>query len=74
VVGRYGDGWKVRVAAPAESGRANAEVVRLVASALGIAERDVAIVGGLRSRDKTLVIQGLSAADVDDRFVTAMAR
>ncbi|HEX7083696.1 MAG TPA: DUF167 domain-containing protein [Gaiellaceae bacterium] len=74
VVGRHGAGWKIRVAAPAEDGRANAEVVRLLAAALDVGERDVAIASGTRSRDKTLVVEGLTAAEVDARLATAAAR
>ena len=36
VVGRYGDGWKVRVGAPPERGRANDAVLRLIAKRLGV--------------------------------------
>jgi uncharacterized protein YggU (UPF0235/DUF167 family) len=32
VVGRHGDGWKVRVAAPAERGRANEALLGLLAA------------------------------------------
>jgi uncharacterized protein (TIGR00251 family) len=74
VVGRHGDGWKVRVAAPPEGGRANAEAVRLVAAALGVPERDVALVTGQRSRDKTLAIEGLTAAEADARLAAATVR
>ncbi len=49
VVGRHGDGWKVRVAAAPENGKANAALVSLLARELDVAESDVEIVAG-RSR------------------------
>jgi uncharacterized protein len=53
IVGRYGDGWKVRVAEPPERGRANDGVVRLLASTLGV---DVRLVSGHASRDKVVAV------------------
>ncbi len=64
VVGRYGDGWKVRVAAPPEGGRANAELERHLAALLGLARRDVRVVAGAGGRTKTVEIAGLTAAAV----------
>ena len=45
-----------------EDGAANAEVCALVAAALGIAARDVAVFRGASSRRKTLKIEGVSEA------------
>jgi uncharacterized protein len=59
--GRYGDGWKVRVAAPPEDGKANAELLRVLAEVLAIRARQVRIVSGNVSRDKVVAIEGLSA-------------
>ena len=36
MAGRHGDGWRLRVAAPPEDGRANQAVERLMARALGV--------------------------------------
>ena len=68
VVGRHGDGWKVRVAAPPENGKANDAVVELLASALGVPRASIEIVGGRGSRDKTVVVAGLSAEAVEERL------
>jgi uncharacterized protein len=65
VVGRHGTGWKVRVAAAPEDGRANAELVRLLASVLGVPERAVSIVAGHRSRSKTVTVDGVEQAEVE---------
>lgn len=45
---------RVRVAAPPVDGEANAAVIRLLAKALGLAQRDVVLVAGAASRQKTL--------------------
>lgn len=52
----------VRVAAPPEDGRANAEVCATVAKALGLRARAVSVVVGATSRDKVVEIDGISEA------------
>jgi uncharacterized protein (TIGR00251 family) len=68
VVGRHGEAWKVRVTAPPESGRANDAVVDLLATTLEIPRARIEIVSGRGSRDKTVVVDGLEAADVGARL------
>jgi uncharacterized protein YggU (UPF0235/DUF167 family) len=65
VAGRHGDGWRLRVAAPPEDGRANKAVERLVARTVGVAARDVRIVRGFAARDKLIEIDGLDVAAVE---------
>ena len=60
-VGRYGEGWKVRVDAPPERGRANDAVLRLVAKRLGIARTAVTLVSGASARDKVVELHGMTA-------------
>lgn len=71
IVGRHGDGWKVRVAAPPERGAANEAVLRLLAHTLGVAPRDVALVSGHAARDKIVELAGLTAAQVESRLGSA---
>jgi uncharacterized protein len=55
---------KARVRAPASEGEANAELVRLIARALGVAPRSVILAAGATARIKRLTIAGESAAIV----------
>jgi len=71
VVGRHGDSWKLRVAAPPERGRANASVVNLLATSLEIRRPDVRIVGGAVSRDKVVEIVGLTLEEAEQRLASA---
>jgi hypothetical protein len=59
IAGWLGDALKVRVRAPAEAGRANAAVVRVVAEALGLPADSVRITSGTASPKKTLEIDNL---------------
>ena len=70
VAGRYGGGWKVRVAAPPERGRANEALVLHLAEVLGVPKAAVRVVAGPGSRDKVVEVDGLTAAQVD----SALAR
>ena len=53
---------KISVTAPPAEGRANDALVQVLAKEWRVAKRDVAIVGGLKSRDKTVRIAGEPAA------------
>lgn len=60
IVGRYGDAWKVRVAAPPEQGRANDAVLDLLAATLSMPRRDVRLVAGHGARDKVVELDGIA--------------
>ena len=71
VVGRHGEAWKVRVAAPAESGRANEAVVQLLAATLELPRRGVSIRSGLTARDKVVELEGLDSEEAARRLAGA---
>jgi uncharacterized protein (TIGR00251 family) len=71
VVGRHGSAWKVRVAAAPEKGRANEAVVRLIAGAAGVGERDVRVVSGHGGRDKILELTGITREELERRLDAA---
>ncbi len=51
---------RVRVGAPAVGGAANLALIRLLAEELGVARSDVRIVAGATSRQKLIVVDGVS--------------
>ena len=71
VVGRHGDGWKIRVTAPPERGRANEAVVRLLAATLGLPRAAVTIVSGHGAREKTVKVDGADRSRVDAALASA---
>ena len=73
IVGRHGDGWKVRVVAAPTGGRANEEALELVADALAVKRQDVSLVAGGSSREKVIQVSGLTADDAERRLVRAAA-
>ena len=73
IVGRHGQAWKVRVAAPPEDGRANDAVVRLLADTLALSQRDVAIVSGHGARDKVVTLAGIAPEEAERRLESATA-
>jgi uncharacterized protein len=70
IVGRYGEGWKVRVAARAERGRANQELLEFLAATLGVRPARLRLVTGQGARDKLVEIDGMTR-DEADRLLSA---
>ncbi len=74
IVGRYGEGWKVRVAAPPEDGRANAAVVRLLADTLELPRASVTLVSGHGTRDKVVELSGLAPDRIAERLASSAGK
>jgi len=68
VVGWQGDVLRLHVAAPAQRGKANEAVLRLLAAALGIERRRLRIVRGHTSRQKVVSVDGLDEAEIRTRL------
>jgi uncharacterized protein (TIGR00251 family) len=73
IVGRYGEGWKVRVAARAERGRANQELLGFLAETLGVRQARLRLVAGEGARDKLVEIDGMTQVEAD-RLLSARRR
>ena len=64
VVGIYGDSIKVKVQAPAMDGKANEALLEFVAKKLDVPRRDVFLVTGEKSREKSISVSNLAAKEV----------
>ena len=56
VVGLHGDELRVRVCSPPVDGRANEEILKVVAAAVGVRAREVTLLSGHTARSKQLLI------------------
>jgi uncharacterized protein (TIGR00251 family) len=65
VTGRFGESWKLDLAAPPVDGKANEECVRFLAELAGVARSRVRIVTGASSRMKTVEIADLAQAELE---------
>jgi uncharacterized protein (TIGR00251 family) len=59
VRGRMGDAIKIDVAAPPVEGRANLELIRLIAEVAGVPRSQVRVVTGLTNVKKLIEIEGI---------------
>ena len=58
VAGVHGDALRVRIAAPAIEGKANAELVRFLAEQFGVARSRITVLQGESGRRKRVRIEG----------------
>jgi len=70
VLGRHGDGWKVRVAVHPERGRANEALLRHLAERLDLPRNRLEIVSGAGSRRKTVALAGRAQDEAERRLAT----
>ena len=64
VAGVRGDAVLVRLNAPPVDGAANAELIEVIASVLGVPRRAVSLLGGERSRQKRVQVSGIDPEQV----------
>ena len=65
IAGRYGDGWKLDLAAPPVDGKANDECLRFFAELADVPRARVRIVTGATSRTKVVEIEGVEQAELE---------
>ena len=64
----------MRVAAPAERGRANEALLDLLAGALSVSRSRVTLVAGAASREKVVRLDGLEPGEVERRLSLRLRR
>ena len=68
IAGRFGDAWKLDLAAPPADGKANEECIRLFAEICGVPRSRVRIVTGATGRLKLIEIEGMDQAELERRL------
>lgn len=64
VIDIHPEGVGIQIAAPPLDGEANTELVKYLASSLGVRKSDVSLEKGSRSRQKTITVSGSSLEDI----------
>jgi uncharacterized protein (TIGR00251 family) len=72
VQGEQAGALKVAVTAPPEDGRANKALLELLRELLGLKRSQLELVGGLTSRDKRVLIRGMSASNLHARLASLL--
>ena len=63
IVGPYGDALKVKLTSPPVEGKANNELIEVLAKWFKIAKKDVEIISGQSSKNKVVRLTGVSNVD-----------
>jgi uncharacterized protein (TIGR00251 family) len=65
ITGRFGEGWKLDLAAPPVDGKANEECVRFLAELAQVPRARVRIVLGATSRLKVVEVEGMEQGELE---------
>jgi uncharacterized protein len=74
ITGEVGDALKVALTAPPVEGRANEACIAFLAEVLNVPRASVTIAAGKTSRNKVMVVSGLSAMQVEARLLEASSQ
>ena len=72
IAGEAGGRLRVRLQAPPVEGKANRELTKFIAKALGLKKNRVSLAGGEKSREKTLLLEGLDLPDARNRLKSVL--
>jgi uncharacterized protein len=73
ITGRFGDAYKLDLAAPPVEGKANEECLRFFAELTGVPRSRVRILTGLTSRRKVVEIEGITQESLESRLASLIA-
>lgn len=68
IAGRFGEAWKLDLAAPPVDGKANEECMRFFAGLCGVPRSRVRIVTGATGRMKLIEIEGMEQAELERKL------
>ena len=68
IVGLHNDAVKIKLNKPPVDGQANAECCRVVAKYFGVSKTQVSVLRGASSRQKAILVQGVSVAEVTGKL------
>jgi len=63
IVGPYGDALKVKLTSPPVEGKANKELIEVLARELKVKKKDIEIVSGQSSKNKVVRINGITSIE-----------
>ena len=63
IVGPYGNSVKVKLTSPPVEGKANKELIEILSKEFGIAKKDVEIISGQSSKNKTVKLRGIKSIE-----------
>ena len=72
IAGEAGGRLRVRLQAPPVEGKANRELTRFIARSFGLKKNRVSLAGGEKSREKTLLLEGLDLPEARERLSSAL--
>ncbi len=63
IAGPYGEGLKVKLTSPPVEGRANEELIEILAKEFKISKKDVEIISGKKSKNKIVRLLGVKSRE-----------
>ncbi len=68
MTGRFGEAYKLDLAAPPVDGKANEECIRFFAEAAGVPRSRVRIITGATGRNKVVEVEGMEQEELERRL------
>ncbi|MEN6464179.1 MAG: DUF167 domain-containing protein [Syntrophaceae bacterium] len=72
IAGLQDGALKIKITAPPVEGKANKECIRFISDLLNVKKSAVSIIAGEKSKNKTILISGIKAKDVE-KAINALA-